>query len=408
MTRRVPRYETKRVEKTVSALTGATGLYDVFVHSSVDDPYAIYRTLRRQYPVYHNPTRGFWALSRWEDVQSAARSWRTFSNAGGADIDLGPEFFGAGNFLDSDPPKHDRLRDVVKDAFSPRRVRELEDSVHAEVDKLLDPILERGFGEFVADLASELPVRIIFKLMGISTADASEIALLMEDMLIRDPGSSEVPQPVCQALATLTDYFTSEAETRRRHPKDDLLSVIVDAEKARAVLDNEIAGLCVTLLPAGWATSSILTANTMWLLAQYPDQRSLLAAEPARVPAAIEEILRFESRAQQHMPTAVSDVELHGSTIPAGARVLLLWGSANRDEARWLDADIFNIRRDVRRNCAFGEGIHHCLGAPLARLEGRIVLEAVLRRNPNWDTGDPDRLPGVILRVISRLPIFWS
>jgi cytochrome P450 len=169
-----------------------------------------------------------------------------------------------------------------------------------------------------------------------------------------------------------------------------------------------VTGICLLLLLAGWETTSVLAANSMWLLARHPDQRRLLAAQPDRIPAAIEEILRFESPAQQHMRIAASDVELGGETIPAGDRVVLLWAAANRDEARWPDPEEFNVQREPQRNLAFGEGIHHCLGAPLARLEARILLETVLARNPAFEVDEPERFPGVVIRGIARLPIRWA
>ena len=172
-------------------------------------------------------------------------------------------------------------------------------------------------------------------------------------------------------------------------------------------MPDEVAGSCLLLLLAGWETSSVLAANSMWLLARHPDQRRLLADQPERIPAAIEEILRYESPAQQHTRVVTSDVELHGETIPAGSRMVLLWASANRDETRWPDGDEFKVDREPKRNLAFGEGIHHCLGAPLARLEGRVLLETVLARDPNFDVDEPERFPGVVIRGISRLPISW-
>lgn len=389
----------------MSVLPAPVGLYDPFVHAMVDDPYPVYRRLRDEHPVYHNPERGFWALSRWSDVQSAARDWRRFSSEGGVDIDSGPRFFGIGDFNEADPPAHDRLRAVVKDAFAPRRIAEMEHSVRALVDELLDPMIERGGGEFVSELASRLPLAVIFGMLGFPAQDGARLVALMQEVLAREPGETELPERAVSSRRLLADYIAEAAAQRRRRARGDLLSVLVEAERSGLLEDQELLGACMLLLLAGWETSSVLAANAVWLLAMHPDQRLILADRPDLIPAAIEEILRFEAPAQHHMRTTVSDVELHGRTIPAGERVLLLWASANRDEARWRDPEQLRVDREVRRNLAFGEGIHHCLGAPLARLEGRVVVERMLARSPSFDVGSIERFPGVVIRGISRLQV---
>jgi cytochrome P450 len=391
----------------VNVLPAPVGLYDPFVHAMVDDPYPIFRELRQAHPVYHNADRGFWALSRWSDVQNTARDWRRFSSSSGSDIDVSADFYGAGDFISTDPPKHDRLRSVVKDVFSNRAVQELEGRVRDQVGELLDPLLAKGAGEFVEEVGSRLPLAIIFELLGFTRSEGEALTPLMHDILVRTPGRSDLPERAIRAGEYLEEYMLAAAEERRERPTGDLLSSIVAAERSGDVVPDEVAGICLLLLLAGWETSSVLAASSMWLLARHPDQRRLLADQPERIPAAVEEILRFESPAQQHMRVTASDVELHGETIPAGSRVVLLWASANRDEARWADPDTFDVAREPKRNLAFGEGIHHCLGAPLARLEGRVLLETVLARDPDFEVAEPERFPGVVIRGISRLPISW-
>jgi cytochrome P450 len=181
------------------------------------------------------------------------------------------------------------------------------------------------------------------------------------------------------------------------------------ASERRGVIDaDRIPGMCMLLLLAGWETSSVLAANAIWLLACHPDQRSALARQPDRIPAAIEEMLRFESPAQQHTRITTGELEFHGERIPSGERVALVWAAANRDEQRWPDGERFDIGRAQKRNLAFGEGIHHCLGAGLARLEGRILLETVLERAPEFEVAEPERLPGVVIRGIRRLEISFN
>jgi cytochrome P450 len=374
----------------------------------VDDPYPIYRELRHEHPVYHNPERDFWALSRWSDVQDAARDWRRFSSSGGVDIDVGADFFGAGDFINSEPPKHTRLRGVVKEAFSMRGVAALEDLIREQVDALLDHALPQRDGEFVATVGAQLPLGVMFGVLGFPASDGAELMLLMHDVLERTPGSSDVPERAVGALRKIQAYIEDISAHRRRHPEDDVLSLIVAAERAGDVLPGEATGVCLLLLLAGWETTSVLAANAMWLLAGHPDQRRLLTGEPDRIPAAVEEMLRFESPAQQHMRLATEDIELRGETIPAGDRVVLLWASANRDDARWREAERFDLTRPAQRNLAFGEGIHHCLGAPLARLEARILIERVLARAPGYEVGEPERFPGVVIRGFARLPVWWG
>jgi len=375
----------------------------------VDDPYPIYRELRHEQPVYHDAERDFWALSRWSDVQHAARDWRRFSSSGGVDIDVSADFFGEGDFICFERPKHTRLRGVVKEAFSMRGVAALEGSIREQVTVLLDRAQAQDSCEFVATVAAQLPLGVMFGVLGFPASDGAALVPLMQDVLERTPGSSEVPDRAIGALKELESYIDDVAARRRSQPGgEDVLSWIVEAERSGDVLPDEATGICLLLLLAGWETTSVLATNAMWLLASHPDQRRLLVDEPARIPAAIEEMLRFESPAQQHMRIAAEEVELHGETIPAGGRVVLLWASANRDESRWADADRFEVTRPAQRNLAFGEGIHHCLEAPLARLEGRILVETVLGRTPDYEVGEPERFPGVVIRGFARLPVRWG
>jgi cytochrome P450 len=391
----------------LSALPTPVGLYDPFVHAMVDDPYPIYRELRREHPVYRNEERQFWALSRFADVQAAARNWRSLTSTSGSDIDIDPDFFGPGDFINFDPPDHSRMRGVVKEFFSARKLSALEPLIRAKVSALIDPLVARGGGEFVSEVGSRLPLAVISGLLGMPLDGADQVMSLMHDVLVRTPGSSVIPAGALTAKRALEQYVLEVAAHRRDRPRDDVLSAIVAAEQSGVLAPRELTGVVLLLLLAGWETSSVLTANAVWLLAHHPDQRRRLAEQPARIPAAIEEVLRFESPAQQHTRVAVSDLELHGHTIPAGERVVLLWAAANRDEARWPDAEEFVIARAPKRNLAFGEGVHHCLGAPLARLEARVLLEYLLARNPNYELGEPERFPGVVIRGISRMEITW-
>lgn len=391
----------------MSALPAPVGLYDPFVHAMVDDPYPIYRELRDEHPLYHNEERGFWALSRFGDVQETARNWRSFTSAAGSDIDIDPDFFGPGDFINSDPPRHGRMRGVVKEFFSLKTLGSLEPLIATRVRALLDPLIARGEGEFVSEVSTRLPLSVICGLIGLPVDDPGRLTKMMHDVLERTPGSSEVPRRAIAARRELEEYVLEVAARRRERPREDVLSAIVAAEQSGDLAPDEVTGMVLLLLLAGWETSSVLAANAVWLLARNADQRKLLIDEPGRIPAAIEEMLRFESPAQQHTRVASADIELHGHTIPAGERIVLLWAAANRDEERWPDADRFRIDRRPKRNLAFGEGIHHCLGAPLARLEAKVLLEELLARGPSFEVSEPERFPGVVIRGISRMEVSW-
>jgi cytochrome P450 len=364
----------------------------------------VYRKLRLEEPGYHNPERNFWAVSRYDDVQRAVRNWQAFSNAQGVDFDLEPQFFGPGDFQESDPPKHERLRDIFKVPFAQKSMQQLEAAVRNQVNALLNPLIARGSGDFVEEVAAQLPLGIIFGLLGY-TDDGAYLSPLMYDVLARVPGSPEMPERARLALRRLKEYAEAAASERRRTPKGDLMTLVVQAEAAGDVLPQEISGMCVLLLLAGWMTTSMLVSNAMWLLAAHPEQRALLARDSTLIPAAVEEVLRFDAPVMHSLRVLSHPVELHGETVPASANVILIWASANRDETRWPNGDDFDVSRELRRNLAFGDGIHHCLGAPLARLEGRILIESVLERSANFEVGEPERYPGATLRGMSRLPI---
>jgi cytochrome P450 len=390
---------------TVGEIPEPVGLYDPFVHAMVPDPYPLYRELRDEHPIYYNEERDLWAISRFEDVQQVARDWRTFANSGGADVDVGPQWFGIGDFVDSDPPRHERLRGVVKNPFSPRATAAMAEDVRRQVDELLAPMLERGHGELVREFAAVIPLVIIFDLLGYPREDVEALKPLLYAVQLRTPGATEPPETAVRARGELHAYIEAAAEERRRSPRADLLTHIVESERTGGVTPEEIPGMALLLMIAGWETSSILITNAIWLLAQHPDQRQRLRANPAEIPAAVEEVLRFEAPVQHLARLTLADATLRDRTIPEGSRVLLLWASANRDERRWEAPDRFDIGRRPQRNLGFGEGIHHCLGAPLARLEARVVLETLLARDIEFEVGEPGRLPQVIIRGISELPI---
>jgi cytochrome P450 len=386
--------------------TGAAVEWDPFGHSSIDDPFSTYRELREQCPVYHNAARRVWALTRFADVQAAARDWRTFSNAAGVDLDDTTEVFGPGNFIDTDPRRHDELRGLVRHPFAPRAVAQLERKVRARAQELVAGLRETGGGDVPSRLAWPLAVGTICDVVGFPLDDIDCIQSWVAGAIHRVPGEGRAPASAHRAVEEMHDYFAELANTRRRRPREDLLSVIATERVAGAPLSDEIAGLCTLLMVAGTETTFSLIGNMFWLLGHDPGLSEELAADPATIPAALEEILRCESPVQYLGRITTCDVEVSETTIPAGERVALIFAAANRDERRWENAEKLDIHRAPQRNFAFGEGIHHCLGAPLARLEGRLVLEEVVRSLPEFELSGPAlRTETYTTRGFESLPI---
>jgi cytochrome P450 len=371
-----------------------------------DEPYAAYRALRESSPVYRNEARGFWALSRFDDVQRAAREWTGFSSAGGVNLDDTLSLTGAGNFIAADPPDHDRLRRVVRGRFTPPAVAAMEAATREDVQRVVRAASRAGGFDAAGALAWAIPVRTISRLLGLPVEDEATLRDWLRAVIHRDAESDRLPASARAAGGELRAYLTAHLAARREAPGDDLLSDIV-AGQARGELDEaELPGLCILLYVAGTETVADFIGSALVALAEHPGQRTLLAAQPELGGAAVEELLRFESPVQYQVRTAMVLTELHGQTIAPGDRVALLWAAANRDERRWNRPDELDIARTSKRNLAFGEGIHHCLGAPLARLQGRIVLEEVLRAIPDYRLDGPvERIATHNTRGVARLPL---
>jgi len=379
--------------------------YDPLVQ---EEPYAAYRVLRRDFPVYRNEERGFWALSRFEDVQRAAREWSCWSSADGVNLDDTLSLTGPGNFIAADPPEHDRLRRAVRDRFTPATIAAMEPAIRTDVRTTLQAATRAGGLDAAGTLAWAIPVRTISRLLGLPLEDEPVLRAGLRAAIVRERGSDRLPATARDAADGLRTYFADHIERRRRGAGtgDDLLGDIVAAERRGALAGDEISGLCLLLYIAGTETVADFIGNALVALAEHPAQRALLAAEPQRSAAAVEELLRFESPVQYQVRTAVAETELHGVAIPAGSAVALLWGAANRDERRWERPDELDLARQPRRHLAFGEGIHHCLGAPLARLQGRVVLEETMRAMPAYRVaGEPERIATHNTRGVARLAI---
>jgi cytochrome P450 len=338
--------------------------------------HAIYRELRDLHPVYHHPERGFYALSRFEDVKWAATDPGLFSSEG---TFVGSELLPM--IVALDPPHHDRLRALVTRAFSPKRVAAIEPRVRAIAGELLDALPADAPVDLLPRFAWPLPSRVIGDLIGIPPERQPAFLEWTEQLVGFEPSGADAQTPV---FASIYGEFAKLLDERREARRDDLMSALLDAEvEGERLTQPELLGFCFVLIAAGNDTTANLIANGVSLLAEHPGQRRLLAQDASCIPDAVEEILRFESPAQQLPRRTTRATVRHGVSIPARSEVLLLWGAANRDERQFPDPDRFDVERRPR-HAAFGHGTHFCLGANLARLEARIAFEELLRRFPEY------------------------
>lgn len=368
-----------------------------FSYDFHEDPYPTYRWLRDNAPLSHNPTLGFWALTRFHDVVAAAQAWDVYSSAEGTTVErLNPKMFTlTPMMIFLDPPRHDRLRRLVSKAFTPRRVAALEPFIRTQTCALLDELAERGGGDFVKDLSALLPMHVIFTLLGVPADDRRELRHLMDLSLERDENTPELPERAVTAQAQMMRYWYQFVQTLRATPNDGLISALIDAvvetddpDGAR-LTDGEIIGFCSLIGAAGNETVTKLLANACVLFARHPEQYQRILADPGLIPGAVEETLRYTSPSQYQGRMTTRDVEWYGQTVPRGSRILLVTGSANRDEREFgPTAGDFDITREIPNALGFGYGVHFCLGASLARMESRIVLEEFSRRFPRYSVDE--------------------
>ncbi|MCB0995551.1 MAG: cytochrome P450 [Acidimicrobiales bacterium] len=378
------------------------------------DPYPIWQRLRDEAPVYRNDELDFYAYSRHSDVETAHRDPRTYSSAHGTVLELmGPDPIPTGQMIFLDPPAHDVLRALVSRAFTPRRVNGLEDTIRGICRDLLDAQVGGSGFDFVQDFGAVLPSMVISSLIGVPDADREEVRGHIDEVFHIEPGVGMINDVSFGAQIWLHEYLMGLVQERRARPTDDMVSALVAAEittddgQTRRLTDEESVDFTNLLVSAGTETVARLLGWAAVLLDQHPDQRAELAADAALLPNAIEEMLRFEAPSPVQGRWTTAAVEVNGTTVPAGSRVLLLTGSAGRDERKYADADRFDIHRRFDTHVSFGFGIHFCLGASLARLEGRVALEEALARFPEWsvDSERTVRLHTSTVRGFSKVPV---
>jgi cytochrome P450 len=372
--------------------------FDPFSDEYFDDPTDVYRRLRDEAPVYFSERYGFYALSRFADVVAAHRDWRAFSSEHGVDLSSltkDPELIRSlGMMIMMDPPAHERFRALVNRVFTPRAVTALEPMIREVITGLLDPLVgEPGF-DIVQDFSAPFPVEVISRMLGVPEGERQKIRECIDLTLHRHPGEVD-PTPEGQAaMLELAGYFSELTAEKRAHPADDMLSrltqVTVDrGDGAETGLDDrEISGFAGLIGGAGAETVTKLVANAVCLFDAHPDQWRAVVDDPARMPNAVEEVLRMLPPSQYQGRFSVEDRTFEGGTIPAGHPVLLITGAATRDPRAFERPDDFDIDRPPSVAVGFGHGVHSCLGAALARMESRIALEELAAR---WERLEVDR-----------------
>jgi cytochrome P450 len=398
----------------VVGATAAMLEYDPYAYEMHEDPYPTYAALRAEAPAYWNDRLQFWALSRHADVLAGFRDTVRFSNRNGVSLDRAsshPRAHAMMSFLAMDPPRHTRMRALVSRGFTPRRIAELEPRIRALANRHIDAFIEHGACDFIADFAGKFPMDVISEMLGVPEADRDQLRRWADTVVHREEGMTDVPPAGMEAAMHMLGYFNQLVADHRAHERDDLTTALLAAEIDGDRLDDvEILGFLFLMIIAGNETTTKLLGNAVYWLARNPDQRRLVQEDPDMIPRWVEETLRYDGSTQALARTVTSDVELHGERMRDGDRVVLLVGSANRDERVFPNADRYDLMRDTSAMLSFGHGTHFCLGAALARLEGRIALEEVQRRFPDFaiEPQGMARVHSVNVRGFAALPITFT
>ncbi|MET3811962.1 cytochrome P450 [Arthrobacter sp. UYEF3] len=381
------------------------------------NPFPHYEMMRNSEPVFQDQETGLWHVFRYDDVQRVLSEHATFSSrmSGGDPAGTGQLF--AASLINTDPPRHRQLRSLVTQAFTPRAVEALAPRISEITDDLLAPVLAAGSLDLIGELAYPLPVIVIAELMGIPAADRDRFKQWSDVIVSQARPTPDVPGQVAPqehstAGAEMAEYFMGMIEERRRHPGNDLISKLlaaqIDGEQLSVV---ELLGFCALLLVAGNETTTNLIGNAVLCFTESQGTTEQLSAEPGLLPHALEEVLRFRSPVQSMYRITATEATLGERRIPAGSPLVAWIGSANRDPLQFPNAEAFDVARSPNRHLAFGQGIHFCLGAPLARLEAGIALQAVLSRLPGLAL-DPgarlERMESSIIYGLKELPVTWA
>lgn len=350
-------------------------VYDPIAPGFADASHAIYQRMRDDFPVWADPAGRFHAISRYADVLAATRDWETFSSTGKLEA-----VYSKPTMNSFDPPRHTALRALVSRAFTPRRVSDLEPEIRAIARGLVDSFVADGRFDGIAQYAALLPSMVIGRLIGLPD-EVVPVCRELTDTFMRHTHPSQAVGPTSKAYAIFAELYAE----RRKAPKDDLLTALLQAEiDGERLTEDELLAFGWLLLVGGNDTTTNLIGNGLELFARFPDVRRRVAQDPALLADSVDEVLRYASPTHTLPRTAMRDVELHGVTIPKGARVHLLWSSANLDEREFPDPERFDVERRPTRHLALGHGVHYCLGASLAKLEAEIAWSELFARIPDY------------------------
>jgi cytochrome P450 len=383
--------------------------YDYGFH---ENPYPTYRRLREEEPIYHNDELGFWALSRHVDVTAAFRDAKRLSSANGVSLDpaaYGPHAHKVMSFLAMDDPRHLRMRQLVSKGFTPRRINEMRGRITELTLQHLEPALASRTFDWVTEVAGKLPMDVISELLGVPQEDRAELRRLADLVVHREEGVLDVPVPAMEASIHLFTYYADMLAKRRKSPGTDLVSALLEAEiDGDRLSDNEIIGFMFLMVVAGNETTTKLLGNALFWAARNPGEYAKVVANPDLVPEWVEETLRYDTSSQIVARTAAEDIDYYGRTIGCGDKVLILIGSANRDDAVFDSGDEYTIGRTGKNALiSFGAGPHFCLGAHLARLEAVIALREFVSQVPAYGLNDSGivRVHSTNVRGFANLPI---
>jgi cytochrome P450 len=391
--------------------------YDPYDWDIDTDPYPTWKRLRDEAPLYYNEKYDFYALSRYDDVERCSVDWRTYISGKGSVVEIiksGMEM-PPGNILFEDPPSHDLHRSLLSRVFTPRRIAEIEPKVREFCARTLDPHAGSGRFDFILDLGAQMPMRTIGMLLGIPEENQEAIRARIEEGFKMEDGTMPDRDNATSGLEFGAD-FVEYVEWRSKHPGDDLMTDLLNAEledekgAVRKLTREEVLNYVGLLNAAGNETTTRLIGWAGKVLAEHADQRQELAENPSVIPDAIEELMRYEAPSPVQARYVMRDVEHHGRSVPEGSVMVFLTGAANRDERHFPDPDRFDIHRTIDHHLSFGYGIHFCLGSHLARLEGRIALDEVLKRFPTWDVDWDNAVQAhtTTVRGWEKLPVFTS
>ncbi|WP_273734118.1 cytochrome P450 [Mycolicibacterium septicum] len=375
-------------------LTTSQVVFDPFSADFFNGPYETYRRMREEAPVYYSAEYDFYALTRHADVSFAFKDFETYSSAYGVDLAMvrTGQKVPAKMIISMDPPEHRHMRSLVNKVFTPRAISALQDMVAQQIDRYLAGVDPQEF-DVVADFSAYFPVEVITAMLGVPAELRQQVRLWIDEQLHREPGQIEVSEAGVEAMAQTWLMYYDLIKQRRAEPRDDMISRLISAEIEREdgeltrLRNSEIAGFTTLLGGAGAETVTKLVGAAVVMFARHPEQWQRLREDRGKIPAAIEELLRYEAPAQYNVRRSQREIHLHGVTIPEGKPVFLVGGSANRDPDAWTDPDTFDIDRDrtEAQNLGFGYGIHSCLGAALARLECSIALDRLLDFMPRYE-----------------------